>query len=72
MKLKMNARLEWRGRKLMCNGVAVIAEIYRGAGLGGLWYTIPADPLGHYIYETKPAARRAINRRFGIKEDERG
>lgn len=63
-----NARLEWRGRKLMCNG----REIGEVGNYLGIW----ANRFSGYawrwhpdtFYKTEAAARRAVSRRFGMED----
>lgn len=63
----MNARLEWRGRRLMLNGIMEIAFIYEDKTPKGpvFWWT----PTGRE-FKSEAACRRSANRRFGIKETE--
>jgi hypothetical protein len=62
---KINATMEWRGRRLLCNGVCV-AEIWHPSG--GLWYPqgFMSSPRGN---ATERTARHAINRRFKLPLD---
>jgi hypothetical protein len=72
----MKATMQWRGRKLLCNGVCVAA----------IWTSSAAMPFGAECgcynatdgsqsrptvrpMRTEKAARRAINRRFRLPVD---
>jgi hypothetical protein len=64
-KPRNNALLEWKGRKLMCNGVCV-ATIWE---IGPTWWIVYiGDAVNPVQRKTKEAARRAVNRRFKITE----
>lgn len=58
---RMNARLEWKGRKLMCNGVCV-AEVSKW---GDRWSLLAFS--GEETRKNESAARRAVERRFKMK-----
>lgn len=63
-----NARLEWRGRKLKC-GLVVVGSV--ALSVHGRW--VASDARGIICWRaTEVAARRAVNRRFGLKESPRG
>ena len=62
----LNALLEWKGRKLMCNGVCV-AEVCnltlcRAGVVISYWYGAGVER------KTEAAARHAVNRRFNLTE----
>lgn len=65
----MNARLEWRGRKLMCNGVCVARisppNLHRE---GEQWMGMLGSYVGFVHRSTEAACRRAVSRRFKIEE----
>lgn len=72
-KMKPNAVLCWKGRKLMCGKVqvAVIAP-YNGDWQYYGGYSHPDDWLTHTISGlrmSEKTARRAVNRRFGLPLD---
>jgi hypothetical protein len=60
---KNNARLEWKGRKLMC-GPRCVADI---GWSRDYWYASGND--FHETRATEAAARRAVNRRFKLPAD---
>lgn len=67
-----NARLEWNGRKLMCNGVCV--ALVGPMMLGKNWFHSSGQSLrsnaqfyGQRVSEL--SARRAVNRRFKLPAD---
>jgi hypothetical protein len=64
---KMNATMEWKGRKLLCNGV-YLACIGGSSIRPGLWF---ADAVHEIIsfHRSERTARRAINRRFKLPLD---
>lgn len=60
-----NARLEWRGRKLMCNGVEVAEVRLMGIKTPPWWACYRNWDSRH---RTEAAARRAVSRRFGMED----
>jgi hypothetical protein len=63
----MNAHLEWQGRKLMCNG-RCIAEVVKSR-YGLHWFAYSGALVIWSIQRaSEQSARRAVNRRFGLKD----
>jgi hypothetical protein len=67
---KLNARLEWRDKfSLCCNGIEVARMTVAAGRPLSTWRTWVGLNQQAYTYKSEDAARNAINRRFGLKEE---
>jgi len=63
-----NARLEWKGRKLMCKSI-VLAELWIDSSQNFQWRSAVGTHLPSSAHNNESVARRAVNRRFGLSLD---
>jgi hypothetical protein len=62
----VSATMQWKGRKLLCNGVCV-AKIVERALAPGFVTDVVREVLSFHRFER--TARRAVNRRFKLPLD---